>query len=399
MTKALDDILVLDLTTEFWSSLAAAMLGDFGADVVKLEPLPDAHELRDRYRDQNAPETWNYSFELANRNKRSLAIDLDAGRATFEKLVAAADVFLTDLPTAALTELRLDFATLSQLKPDLIYARGSGLGPEGPDSEEPAIDELAAARTGMMPILQQPGQPPVYTGAGQIYTTIMLAFGVTAALHHRDETGEGQEVDASLLGGNMYSASLDIQAFLAMGGERFLQPVSRLDAGNPMSGTLYPTEDGLWVTLTMPDTDRWWPDLSDIVGLDVEDPRYNSHERRCEENRLELISALEEAFAKRPAAHWRDTFNERKMSADVIEDYAYPAQDEQARRNSFIIDVDTENHGKVPSLGFPLYMSESLAELARTAPALGEHTDELLSSLAGASGDEIAALRSKGAVA
>lgn len=399
MTKALDDILVLDLTTEFWSSLAGAMLGDFGANVVKLESLPDARNARDRYRDQDAPGTWNYRFELANRNKRSIAIDLAAGRATFEKLAAAADVLLTDLPPAALTERRLDYATLSRLKPDLIYARGSGLGPLGPDAGEPAIDELAAARTGMMPILQQPGQPPVYTGAGQIYTTVMLAFGVAAALHHRDETGEGQQVDASLLGGNMYSASLDIQAFLAMGGERFLQPVSRLDAGNPMSGTLYPTEDGLWVTLTMPDTDRWWPDLAEITGLGVEDPRYNSHERRCEENRLELIAELEAAFAQRPAAHWRDTFNERKMSADVIEDYAYPARDEQARRNGFIIDVETAERGSVPSLGFPLYMSESEPELRRTAPALGEHTDELLSSLAGVNDAEIAELRSNGVVA
>ncbi len=156
--------------------------------------------------------------------------------------------------------------------PGLIYARGSGFGPEGPDRDLPALDELAAARTGMMPILPQPGQPPVYPGHGQMYTAVMLAFGVLTALHHRRQTGEGQQVDTSLLAGNMYGASLDLQAFLAIGGERFLQPISRLDAGNPMSGTMYMSADGLWVTLTMPDTDRWWPAFAPLVDLDVADP-------------------------------------------------------------------------------------------------------------------------------
>ena len=128
----------------------------------------------------------------------------------------------------------------------------------------------------------------------------------------------------------MYGASLDLQASLAIGGERFLQPVSRLDAGNPMSGTLYPTKDGLWVTLTMPDTDRWWPALAEITGLDPADPRFDSHERRCGEGRLELMRVLEEAFARHPADHWRQAFLDRQLSADIIEDYTYPANDEDA---------------------------------------------------------------------
>ncbi len=398
MTTALDGLIVLALTTEFWASLAAAMLGDFGGNVVKLEALPEAREARANYRDPQAPDAWNYKFELANRNKRSLAIDLDAGSGITEALIAKTDVVLTDMSLPLLQERGLGYRSVARLRPNVIYARGSGLGPEGPDSDAPPLDEIAAARTGMMPILPQPGQPPVYTAAGQIYTTVMLAFGIAAALHHRDETGEGQQVDASLLGGNMYSASLDIQAFLAMGGERFLQPVSRLDAGNPMSGTLYLTQDGLWVTLTMPDTDRWWPDLAEIVALDVADPRFDSHEKRCEENRLELIAVLEQAFLKRPAAHWRTSFDERQMSADVIEDYAYPAQDEQAKRNRFILDVDDPARGSVQTLGFPLFMSESEAQLSRRAPELGQHTDEVLGELLGYSENEITQLKTDGVV-
>jgi len=315
------------------------------------------------------------------------------GRRVLEQLIARADVFATDAPPSAIEEQRIDYATLAALKHDLIYARGSGFGPEGPDRDLPALDELAAARTGMMPILPQPGEPPVYTGAGQIYSSVMLAYGVMLGLWHRDETGEGQEVDASLFAGNMYGASLDIQAFLAMGGERFLHPVSRLDAGNPMSGTLYPTQDGRWVTLTMPDTDRWWAGLAAITGIDEDDARFDSHEKRCETNRLELIATLEGAFQTRDAAHWRSVINERNLSADVIEDYAYPANDAQAMRNEFIIEQDGAK-----SLGFPIFMSETPAVLRSGAPAAGAHSAQIARELLGYSESDIERLRTEGSI-
>jgi crotonobetainyl-CoA:carnitine CoA-transferase CaiB-like acyl-CoA transferase len=191
----------------------------------------------------------------------------------------------------------------------------------------------------------------------------------------------------------MYGASLDIQAFLAIGGERFLHPVARLDAGNPMSGTLYPTQDGRWVTLTMPDTDRWWPGLAEITGLDANDARFNSHAQRCEANRLELIDELERAFGRKPAAHWRTVIAARQLSADVIEEYSYPANDEQALRNQFVI----EHEGR-KTLGFPLYMSETPAGITRGAPAIGQHTTEVLRDLLGCATGEIERLRAAGAI-
>lgn len=395
MSRALQDVIVLDTATTFWASLGAALLADFGARVIKVErpggtAFDEATSL--------PPEAVPHLYELANRNKLSLALDDgDArGRRVLEQLVAKADVFVTDAALDVAQGRRLDYATLAALKPDLIYARGSGFGPRGPDADLPALDELAAARTGMMPILPQPGQPPVYTGAGQTYTPVMLAFGVTAALWHREETGEGQEVDASLFAGNMYGASLDIQAFLAMGGERFLQPVSRLDMGNPMSGTLYPTADGLWVTLTMPDTDRWWPGLAEIAGLDAQDERFDSHEKRCEANRLLLIELLDQAFRRQTAAHWRRLFQERQLSADVIEEYSYPAEDEGARRNRYVLELEHPARGTTKTLGFPLLMSDSPPWLSRQAPFAGQHSAEVLSELLGYSEHEIAELQAAG---
>jgi formyl-CoA transferase len=390
MSRALSDVVVLDATREFWASLGAAMLGDFGACVIRLDGTGRRREAA------GSPDLGtNAHLELANRNKLSISLDLERsrGREVLKKLIAKADVFLIDWPRAAIDDARLDYEALASVRPDLIYATGSGFGPEGPDCDLPPIDELAAARTGMMPILPQPGQPPVYHGAGQIYSSIMLAFGVVTALWHRAETGEGQHVDASLFAGNMYGASLDLQAFLAIGGERFLQPVSRLDAGNPMSGTLYPTQDGRWVTLTMPDTDRWWPGLAEIVGLDTGDERFDSHEKRCEGNRRELIDELERAFQLRPAAHWRDAIAERNLSADVIEEYSFPANDEAARRNRYVIEVEA---GK--SLGFPLLLADSPPRLDRHAPFAGQHSAQVLSDLLGYSEDEIVGLEATGVV-
>jgi formyl-CoA transferase len=351
-------------------------------------------------RDEADAGTWNHEADLVQRNKKSLALDPASadGREILQRLLRQADVFLTDQPRSLLQELGLDYDAVAALKADVVYARGSGFGPEGPDRDLPAIDELAAARSGMMPILPQPEQPPVYPGHGMMYTTVMLAFGVVTALLHRDATGEGQQVDTSLLAGNMYGASLDLQAFLAMGGERFLHPVSRLDAGNPMSGTLYMSKDGRWVTLTMPDTDRWWPNLSAAVGLAADDPRFDSHEKRCDVNRLELIRVFEEAFAREKADHWRALFAEKQMSADIIEDYDYPANDEQARLNRYVIELQHPSLGPIKSLGFPIFMSDSPAVLDRLAPCAGQHSGEILHDRLGYTQAEIRELESKGVV-
>ena len=401
MSKALEGVVVLDWTTEFWSALGTALLGDFGAEVIRVEHLPGARARRRGRGSADPPSPWAYDAELMNRNKLGLALDLEReeGREILRGLVRQADVFVTDRPLASVDAEGWDYATLCGLRSDLVYGRASGFGPKGPDRDRPALDELAAARTGMMPILPQPGEPPVFAGAGQMYTSVMLAFGIVTALRHRQETGEGQEVDVSLFAGNMYGASLDLQAYLAIGGERLIHPVDRLDAGNPMSGTLYLAQDGLWVTLTMPDTDRWWPGLAEIVGLDPADPRFDSHEKRCEQNRLELIRLLEEAFKTRPAAHWRRTFAERQLSADVIEEFSYPAADEQARLNRYILQLEHPSLGRVKTLGFPIYMSESPARLSRNAPCLGQHTAEILHERLGYSEDRVCALQAGGVIA
>jgi formyl-CoA transferase len=400
MSKALEDVVVLDLTSEFFASLTGALLGDFGATVIRVENLADSRKVDHNRDGMHPPERWNSLDELAHRNKQSLAVDLGhpAGREIIGKLISGADVFLTDLPLETLDENGWDYESLCKLKANIVVARGSGFGPKGPDRDLPAYDELAAARTGVMPTLVQPGQPPVYTGVGQMQTAVMLAFGIVMALYHRDESGEGQMVDASLLGGNMYSQSLDMQAYLAMRGDRFLEPISRLDSSNPMSGPMYPSADGRWVTLAMPDTDKYWPAFAEIVGLEVDDPRFDTHEKRCGEHRLEMMQVLEGLFTRQPGSHWKKALDEKQLPADVIEKYDYPAADHIAAVNRYILNLDHPSHGAIQSLGFPIYMSESPARLRSMAPCVGQHSAEILQERLGYADAEIEALAASGAI-
>ncbi len=394
MSRALDDVIVLDLTRQFCSALSGAFLADFGARVIRVDFLPTSAAP--------ATGTWNHEADLIHRNKESIALDprSERGAELLKQLVAKADVILTDWQKDELATLGLGYAQVSALRGDIIYGRLSGFGPVGPDADLPAIDELAAARTGMMPILPQPDQPPVYTGSGAMHASVMLAFGVVTALVHRVDSGEGQEVDVSLFGANMYGAALDIQAFLAIGkGDRLLNPISRLDVSNPMSGSLYPSADGRWVTLTMPDTDRWWPTFSQLVGIATDDPRFDTHEKRTADNRLALIHALEEAFQKQPGSHWRQGFQEKQLSADVIEQFDYPANDPQVAANRYIMTLDHPSHGKVQTLGFPIYMSESTARLDKLAPCTGQHSRAVLRDLLGMNEDTFYQLSAAGVVA
>lgn len=394
MSGVLRDITVLDLTRQFSAALAAAFLGDFGARVIRLElHAADRGEATGR---------WNHEADLIHRNKRSVALNpaTRRGREVLAALAAKADVIVTDWQLDELAAIGLDYAGASAARPDIIFARLSGFGPDGPDKDLPAIDELAAARTGAMPMLPQPGQPPVYTGAGAMHATGQLAFGIVTALLHRMQSGEGQEVDVSLFGANMYGSALDLQAFLAIGhGDRLLNPISRLDVSNPMSGSVYKSADGRWVTLTMPDTDRWWPAFSAIVGLAQDDSRFDTHEKRTAINRPALIAELEERFARQSADHWRREFQEKQLSADIIEQFDFPTNDASAYANRYIIDVDHPSFGKVKTLGFPIWLSENPAQLDRLAPGAGQHTDQVLHEVLGLSRESIQELAEAGVLA
>jgi len=398
MSGALDGVVVVDLTTEFWASLAGALLADFGARVIRVEDL--SQPVRDPDRDGlHPPEAFDSEAQLIHRGKESVGLHLESesGNRALRELLACADVLLTDFSPARLSEWGLSSDTVLAERPEFIYAVGSLAGPLGPDHDLPPIDELAAARSGVMHSLPEPGQPPVNAGAGQMYTSVMLALGIVTALHERHASGRGQRVDASLLGGHMYASTLTLDAYMAMREDRLGEPRARFEAANPMSGISYPSQDGRWVTLTMPDTDRWWPAFSKIVGLAEDDERFDTHDKRCGESRLPMMHVLEEIFATRPAAEWRALFDAENLSADLIERYDYPATDENAKLNRYVMEIDHPEHGRFQSLGFPIHMSGTPAELRRVAPEAGQDTESVLKELLGWTAQEVDSLVGKGA--
>lgn len=393
MSSALDGIVVLDLTRRFSGSLTSAFLGDFGARVIRLDLLP----LQPKQHDGR----WNYEADLIHRNKQSLAVDPKdpRGAAILRQLLAKADVVITDWERPDLVDLGFTYAAVAAEKPDIIFARLSGFGPAGADRDLPTIDELAAARCGLMPVLPQLGQPPAYTAAGVAHAAMMLGLGVMTALFHRDISGEGQEVDVSLFGANIYSATMDVGAVLAMGAiERLLTPVKMTDPYNPIMGALYATADGYWVMLTMPDTERWWRGFCSVVGLSPDDSRYNSHDKRTSTNREELIRDLVSIFRAQPASYWRPIFEQHQVPCNIYENFAYPANDVQASINRYIIELDHPSFGKIKSMGFPIYMSDTAARLNSLAPCTGQHTAQVLSELLGYSETSICDLTAAGVV-
>jgi crotonobetainyl-CoA:carnitine CoA-transferase CaiB-like acyl-CoA transferase len=162
---------------------------------------------------------------------------------------------------------------------------------------------------------------------------------------------------------------------------------------------MYPASDGCWVTLAMPDTDSYWPAFSEIMGLDVADPRFDTHEKRCVENRVEMLQVLEEIFKKQSSDHWREQLLAKQLPADVIEMYDYPATDENAAANRYILNLDHPSLGPIQSLGFPIYMSDSPARLRSMAPCRGQHSAEILHEQLGHRDAEIENFEAKKTIA
>ena len=379
----LDGVTVVDIGTLFAGPMIATHMADFGAEAIKVEH-PRGDSLRSFAPQKDGISLW---WKLTGRNKKSITCNLSApeGQEILKKLVVDADVLIENFRPGTLEKWELSWEVLHRLNPKLILVRCSGFGQEGPYAGRPGFGTLAEAMSGYSHITGEAEGPPTLPGFALAdgVSAMCGTYAVMMALYHRDESGQGQEVDASLLGGNMYSQSLDMQAYLAIRDDRFLEPIGRLDASNPMSGPMYPCSDGRWVTLAMPDTDKYWPAFAEITELDVDDPRFDTHEKRCEENRLEMLALLEEIFHAKPGSHWKSELDRKQLPADVIERYAYPASDTAAEANRYIVNVDHPVAGSVKSLGFPVHMAAHPAEIRRRAPAPGEHTEEILGELRG----------------
>lgn len=400
MGLPLEGIRVLDWTIWQQGPVATAFLGDLGAEVIKIEEKgagdPGRGLRRVRGIDTSLPEGRNFYFEYNNRNKKSLTVDIrkEKGREVIYRLVKNSDVFVQNFRPGVAERRGLDYKTLSQYNPRLIYATASGFGPRGPESKEPAFDYLGLARSGIMLAVGEPDMPPLGLtgGIADQMGAIMLAFGIVIALLVREREGIGQELDVSHLGSMMALQGLHLAAITLLGKELGRQ--SRNAAFNPLWNH-YRCKDGRWLALAHLQPDRYWSSFCKAIGReDLEkDPRFADALAR-EKNAPQLIAILDEVFATKTCEEWIHTLKEKgDFICCPINSPGDLPNDPQVIANEYIKEWEHPVLGKVKLPAFPIQFGKSETSFRIPAPELGQHTEEVLLEVGGYSWEEIEELR------
>ncbi len=400
MQLPLAGIRVLDWTIWQQGPVATTMLGDLGAEVIKLEAREGGDPGRGLVRagGVDLEKRPNFYFEANNRNKRSLTLDLKQpeAREIVYRLAARSDVFVQNFRKGVATRLGIDYPALRAHNPRLIYANATGYGPFGPDAEEPSFDRLGLARSGIMFAAGEPEMEPLPIGGGiaDQMGAVMLAYGVLTALLARERFGVGQEVDASHLGSMMWLQGLSISMRLMMG--RGFPREKRSAAANPLWNH-YRCADGHWLALAMLQPDRYWADFCKAIGRPelASDPRFADLRARAQ-HAEQAVAILDQVFASRPRDAWLEILHQggdfiftRVNQIDDLPD------DPQARANDYIVDFDHPEHGKIQVMGVPVRLSETPGQVREPAPELGQHTELVLQDVLGMGWDEIAGLRER----
>lgn len=403
----LDGIRVVDWTIWQQGPVAGAMLGDLGAEVIKIEERERGDGGRAMLSFENGKSPY---WEMNNRNKKSFAVDLKKpeGVELVRKLIDRSDVFIQNFRPSVAERVGLDYETLSARNPGLVYASASAFGPEGPERSARAYDLLGQARSGFLLRTGHEDEPDTPDGgmADQM-GAIMLAYGVLTGVIARERHGVGQKVDTSLLGSMMWLRGLPVVLeLMKQGGERAQSEMqqhmkakapTRLDPGNPLWNT-YKCADGRWLALAILATDPHWPVVLDALEHPPQlaaDERFGDHWGRCSHAR-EIVEILDPIFASRPRDYWLDRLTAKgDLPVCAINTTEEAANDPQAVINGYVTELNHPSHGKIRLPGFPVTLSETPARIHRQAPEFGEHTEELLTGLLDFGWDEITSMRDR----
>jgi crotonobetainyl-CoA:carnitine CoA-transferase CaiB-like acyl-CoA transferase len=399
MAGPLQGVRVLELGIWVAVPAAAAVLSDWGAEVVKIEP-PEGDPLRGLAATGLVPyqPDVNPPFQLDNRGKRSIVLDLrtPAGREAAHAIVKRTDVFLSNLRRHKLGALGMDYETLRAVNPRLVYAGLTGYGTTGPERDRAAFDYAAFwARGGVMASLGEPeGPPPTQRpGMGDHMTGLGLAGAVAAALYARDRTGAGQEVSVSLFQSGLWMMSSDIQAAITTG--YCHTPGGRRAAPNPLFN-FYRAEDGRWLHLIMLQPDRHWDAFCTAIERDDlrQDARFASAGERFFHCR-ELIAELDPVFASRPLAAWAEALDRQGCFWGTVQTVAEVVEDPQAAAIGAFAQVELPDGRPLRIVKSPFGFDATPAEVKGPAPELGQHTEEVLLEV-GYTWDDIARLKDGG---
>ena len=398
MTQALSGIRVIDMTHNQAGPACAQILGFLGADVIKLEEPKGGDVARTNMRDRT--DSDSLFFLILNANKRSLTLNLktDEGKKLFRQVIAESDVLVENFGPGALDRLGLGYAELSKLNPRLIYATIKGFGTYGPYSGFKSFEPIAQAMGGAMSVTGFPENPPtyVYPAIGDSGTGMHMAIGILAALQQRHATGQGQHVEVS-----MQDAVVNLIRVSLRDHQRFghAMPRNGNQLGRNVPGTTYPCAPGgpndYVYIFAQP---QMWKALLNVMGQPelADDPRFNSPDARWE-NRAAL-DAIVATWTRRHGKHEvMRLMGDAGVPCGACLDTGEVLTDPHLRARDMIVDVDYPTRGTYQTVGCPIKLSDSPAEVTRP-PLLGEHTGEVLERLCGVGREELDRLRGAGVV-
>jgi formyl-CoA transferase len=386
---------VLDVSQVMAGPFACMLLGDLGADVIKIEPPRGGDQTRGAMGFKLKGDD-SLGFLNMNRNKRSVALNLKsaAGIELMFKLVASADMLVENYRPGVMTRLGVGYEACHAINPGLIYASISGFGQTGPWAARPGFDLMAQAMSGIMSVTGYPGGPPVKAGVpvADIGCAMFAVYAMLAAYIGRQKGGEGQYIDASLFDTALAFSVWDICDYWGTG--RTPEP---LGTGNKMSAPYQAmaASDGHFVMGA--NSPKLWRLLCTVLDRPdlLADERFATISSRLA-NRAALTEALEQSFRQHPKDHWVETLLAAGIPAGPLLTYPQAFDSDHARARHMRMEIDHPVEGKVPNIGFPVKLSGTPQQVRRHPPLLGEHTDELLAEL-GIDADERAAFAASGA--
>jgi len=363
MRMPLEGIRVVDWTIFQQGPMTGVMLGDLGAEVIKVEDRVTGDPARGIMSVVGATASVkmkgteaNFYWEGNNRNKKGIAVDVrkEKGKELIYRLVEQSDVFLQNHRKGYAEKMRLDYKTLSQHNPLLIYATGSGWGPKGPGAKEPSMDYTGIARSGIMTLAGEKEMSPqlIQGGIGDQTGALMTAYAILAALFVREREGIGQEVEASLLGSLVWLQAIPFNFYNYTGVE--MLRLTRSKAGNPLWNH-YLCSDGKWIAFAMLAPDQYWSNWCKALGVESleNDPRFNSINAR-NEHCEELVAICDKLFAAKPRDEWLDICREHGLIATPINTVAEACREPQVTANEYVTGFDDPVLGPIKTTGIPV---------------------------------------------
>jgi len=395
MTLPLANLRVLDVSQIMAGPYCCMLLGDMGADVIKVE-TPGTGDQTRRAMGFRLKGDDSGGFLALNRNKRSVEIDLKnaEGREAFYELVRQADILVENNRPGVAARLKIDFETLHAINPRLVYASISGFGQTGPWSRRPGLDLIAQASCGAMSVMGEPDGAPMKSSVpfADLGAALFAAYAILSAVIGRATTGLGQYIDASL-----YETALGLSVWESAEFWGTGQVPAPLGSANRMSAPYQAVRAADRYMVIGAANNKLWNALCEVIGRPdlPRDARFVDNVARLK-NRSVLIPLIEDALAAAPADTWVERLLAAGVPAAPILDYEEALDTEQARARHMVMEIDHPVEGRVKALGFPVKLSGTPQQVRRPAPLLGQHTAEVFQEL-GIAGEQMARWREAGA--